>query len=170
MRQSDEAMNWKGKLLVGVAAVVIIGVTIALLQVDDWSRDLTDWRAATQEEADDELLRPISVSLPVERVSELVRETAMQLPRWSSLNEDSRDDSLHTMTFQRRRWLVGIVDTITVSLNEDEASDTTIVEVFSESEVHWGDLGQNPRNIKELSSELRAKLLAAGLKAAKNSD
>jgi uncharacterized protein (DUF1499 family) len=45
-------------------------------------------------------------------------------------------------------------DDIWVTLAPGETEGTTIVQVRSQSRLGRGDLGQNPRNIKELLSRL----------------
>jgi len=153
------------------AAVALVGLVIIILalQVEDWSRDLSVNTASTSAEADDELLRPLTVSLPPEETAELVRKAAASLSRWEEVASDRAGaESAISLHFVRTTPLMRFKDDILVTVqphetgpnHEMDAPHVTAATVLmhSQSRVGKGDLGQNPRNIKELMRAIRAEL------------
>lgn len=117
--------------------------------VEDWSRDLTQNTAETSPLADSELLRPTMISLPVDETMELVRAAAKELPRWrEGPSGDPVAGESRSLAFVRTTRLMRYQDDVTVMV--EPAVEGSIIRVQSKSRVGKGDLGQNPRNIREL--------------------
>jgi uncharacterized protein (DUF1499 family) len=143
-------------IVVGAAVLVLLG--IVALSVDNWSRDLTTNFAETSEDADDEALRPIETRFSVATVGQLVIDAAASLPGWSEPHVDP-EVGLATYRFVRTTGLLGFKDDITVRVKA--TAEGTRITAESQSRVGRGDLGQNPRNLKELLTAIRERLQAA---------
>lgn len=78
-----------------------------------------------------------------ERLLPALQRTIEDLPRWTILS--SEDDELRAVRTTR---LLRFKDDVTVRLLPH--GEGTRAEFFSASRVGRGDLGQNPRNLKEL--------------------
>ena len=142
-----------GLIVVGI--VLIAAVAGVAWQVDDWRRDLSTNFAGTSDDGADELLRPVRTSHRRERVIELVKESAAALSQWALVDVQSSSDRT-TLHFVRTTPLLRFKDDIQVTV-ADTASGATI-HAESKSRVGRGDLGQNPRNLKELLGRLRTLL------------
>jgi uncharacterized protein (DUF1499 family) len=139
-------------IVVLVAAVAAGTFTAVAVQVDDWGRDLRTTVARTDSAAEDPLLRPLVTRASLDEVAEAVRGTVAELPRWR-LAEQARDDGGLTLRCERTSRLFRFTDDVVVRI-EDRGSDR-LVSAVSRSRVGRGDLGQNPRNLKQLFRALR---------------
>lgn len=155
MDETKSKANWKSRMLIGVSAIVIVSITIILLQVDNWSRDFSENHAETTTDAKDPLLRPQMMSIPIQEAETKVRETARSLPRWAFVEKKTWEHGGVWLYYTRKTLVFRFVDDVIVKLVPIEDGSTQ-VEVESQSRVGKGDLGQNPRNIKELLSALTA--------------
>lgn len=160
--------SWRRMALAGLAAP-IIGLTLlvagSLWQVEDWSRDLTTNSATTDQGYVDPRMRPISTSLSQRQVAEAVKHVAPHLPGWQlvfvgpSNSESITDASLFTAHLVRTTPLFGFQDDVYLTIARQNG--TTEVSARSRSRVGVGDLGQNPRNIREILRALNAHLMNA---------
>lgn len=115
------------------------------LTVDDWNRDLSTNQAATSPDHPDTRMRCLVLPLEIGDAAELVRSRASGLSGWSIASNSSPN---HVIRLERTtRWL-RFVDDITVTLTTVDGG--TRVSISSRSRIGKGDLGQNPRNIREL--------------------
>jgi uncharacterized protein (DUF1499 family) len=129
-----------------LVALLLTGVVILALTVEDWNRDLSTNQAATSQEHSDPSLRCVVLPLDIEAATELVQNRATKLAGWRMATASA--NPAHVIRFERTtRWL-RFVDEVTVELNPVDGG--TRVSVSSRSRVGKGDLGQNPRNIREL--------------------
>lgn len=148
-------MGYLGLLAV---AGVLGAVLFTALRIEDWSRDLSQNSAETSPLADHELMRPAIISLAPDETVKLIRSTLAELWGWEETpagGEAAGGDEItmnlvHTTTFLRFK------DDVTVIVSP--GADGSVVRVASKSRIGKGDLGQNPRNIKQL---LYAVLLRA---------
>jgi uncharacterized protein (DUF1499 family) len=143
-------------LLFVLGLVLFFGITVAillLLTVDDWQRDLSTNVAQTQLEHPDPRLRCVVLPDDNNDVAAKVRAIAAGLSGWreSSMEPDSDDE----LRFERTTRWFRFVDDITVRLTATDGG--TRVSATSKSRVGKGDLGQNPRNLRELLEPLRAQ-------------
>lgn len=136
-----------------VAVVLAIAVALAL-QVDDWSRDLSINRAATSVDADDPTLRSLVLDASIDEVRSAITQFVERTPAWEMTAAKANADNQIALT--RTTSLFRFVDDITVALQSTD--EGTQVDVVSQSRVGKGDLGQNPRNIRELLRAVRDEL------------
>jgi uncharacterized protein (DUF1499 family) len=138
-------------ILVGLGVLAIL-VVIAL-QVDDWSRDLTTNSAATSMDASDPALQSLVLAASIDQVKQAVRRFAQQNDAWTYDASAATETTLALV--RKTRWL-GFADDVHVFLQATDRG--TRVDISSQSRVGKGDLGQNPRNIRELMRRLRDEL------------
>lgn len=141
--------------LIALAGLLGVGLLVIAFQVDDWGRDLTTNVAETDPHAADTLLRPLSATLPTAEVARRVRAAAGSLPRWRFVAEES-DDGTRRLEFVRTSRLFRFRDDVTVWIEGREPHVS--IRARSASRVGQGDLGQNPRNLRTLMREVRARL------------
>lgn len=141
-------------LLLGVVLVAVVGIPLIVLVslVDDWGRDLTTNVAATARDAADPLLRPLELQRSLPQAVELVEATATRLPRWQVMERRPLPDGVELRLVRTTRWL-RFKDDVTVTIRD--LGTVREVSAVSASRVGQGDLGQNPRNLKELFAALR---------------
>jgi uncharacterized protein (DUF1499 family) len=122
-----------------------------LSRIENWKRDLTTNFAKLDPESDDPLLRPLVLPHPVQDAAAMIEQWAEAQPHWS-VESRKQTESETTIQLSRRTRLLRFRDDIHVRLLPD--GDATRVE--AESQSRWGivDLGQNPRNLRELASAL----------------
>ncbi|WP_186767399.1 DUF1499 domain-containing protein [Blastopirellula retiformator] len=136
-----------------VGAIFLFFVVATVMTVDDWSRDLSTNVAETKIKASDPLLRPIFRKGSVTCARWVVEKEIAEMPRWT-LGDVTEGDGEAVLHATRKTPLWGFVDDIRITIkptNEEGVS----VDVYSKSRLGKGDLGQNPRNIKELTRRLQ---------------
>ena len=115
-------------------------------RIDNWKRDLTTNHARLTDDAADEQLRPPLVrGIPAE-VADRIAAWVESQARWSLVNQKTFDEGLE-MNLIRVTPIMRFTDDITVILRNEK--EGTRVKATSQSRVGKGDLGQNPRNLKE---------------------
>jgi uncharacterized protein (DUF1499 family) len=139
---------------IGAAAVLLVLVVFAAVQVEDWRRDLTTNVAATAE-AGDERLRPIEATLPSAELAERALAAVQALKNWrlQSRAEEAGRIELH---FVRTTPALRFKDDIRVRIEPHGGGARLTAE--SRSRIGLGDLGQNPRNLRELLAAVRAEV------------
>ncbi len=146
-------LAWLG-LAVGATFVVMIA-----WQVESVRRDFTTNTAETASDAADERLRPIVTDLPIEQVAVVVEQAASGLKHWKFIKRTQAEE-VTALHFERRTQFVRFTDDVTVYLQVLPAGGT-LLHAHSGSRIGVGDLGQNPRNLRELLGKLRAVLTRA---------
>ncbi len=134
-------------VLAGAAAVTLF----MFAQVDDWSRDLTTNVASTDPPTGD--LQPLALDLSPEEALTKVRRSVANMPRWQFVDSSRDADQLPgtiVVHLVRTTPLMRFKDDIEVRLIPGPNQQSTTVHIRSQSRVGRGDLGQNPRNIREL--------------------
>ena len=116
-------------------------------RIDNWKRDLTTNHARLTDDAADEQLRPPRVSGTPAEVADRIAAWVESQARWSLVNQKTLDEGLE-MNLIRVTPIMRFTDDITVILRNEK--EGTRVKATSQSRVGKGDLGQNPRNLKEL--------------------
>ena len=145
-------------LYVSITVAIVLVLAIALIlvtHVEDWSRDLTINPAATSDNARDERLRPIVTNASPAGMAKWVVQAAESLPRWE-LVERTDEAAAIRLHFVRQTGLVGYKDDIRVRIEASDGGSRLSAE--SRSRVGKGDLGQNPRNLRELLGQVRGLL------------
>jgi uncharacterized protein (DUF1499 family) len=145
-------------LSVAIGLLFAIGLAVVLIlitHVEDWGRDLSINHAATSDDATDERLRTLEVPLGPGDLAALVTKSAQSLPRWALVEQAQTGDTIQ-LHFVRTTGLVGYKDDIRVRI--EPAGEGSRLSAESRSRIGKGDLGQNPRNLRELLGPLRASL------------
>lgn len=141
-------------LFLGILAALALAFVVALVvTVDDWSRDLTTNTAATAEDHPLPALRPLVVDDPPSELANRVEAAAAALPRWKVISRSGDDNGIQ-IHLTRTTPLWRFVDDIRVTIKPENGR--TVLRATSQSRVGKGDLGQNPRNLRELLDKLRA--------------
>ena len=151
---NDTEKRSKVKMIGWVAlAVAVMMLVFAISLIDDWSRDWTTNHAKLDRESPDQKLRPMSIAGNPAEVGELIENWATDAPRWNvvSVVAGSNFSRLH---LTHTTPLCRFVDDVRVELTED--GSRTSVHATSSSRIGKGDLGQNPRNLRELTDALEA--------------
>lgn len=141
-------------------ALAAAGITAALIlslfaRIDNWRRDFTTNHADLDESSPDPHLRPPTLAGSPVEVAERITAWAEDHPRWTVVAQDVRSDGA-TLHLTRTTRLFRFVDDIHVQLTV--TGDRTRVDAESRSRVGKGDLGQNPRNLKELTRGLSSSI------------
>jgi uncharacterized protein (DUF1499 family) len=136
--------------------LVLIGIAFALFVLfallEDWKRDLTTNYAQLDENASDPSLRPMVFTMSAEEVASRVTQWAETMPRWELQSREQTADHLQ-LHFTRRTRVLRFTDDVYVQLSERDGE--TRLDAESRSRFGKGDLGQNPRNLRELTNALR---------------
>ncbi|TWU33411.1 DUF1499 domain-containing protein [Novipirellula artificiosorum] len=138
---------------------VAIGGTFILavwLGVDNWSRDFTTNFAELDSENADVHLRPRLLEASPESVAESISRWASRHSGWAVESKTQLDASIR-LHLTRTTPLFRFVDDIHVTLVGIDGK--TRLDAESRSRVGIGDLGQNPRNLKELLAGLEVMQL-----------
>jgi uncharacterized protein (DUF1499 family) len=143
--------------LLGAAVLLVplalLGILVAT--VDDWSRDLTQNYAETSPDAADPALRPIEIAGPPDELTAAVARAVARLPRWVQGSQEVSGDAT-VLRLVRTTPLMRFQDDITVRVRPSARGSR--LEASSKSRVGKGDLGQNPRNLRELLTAVREEL------------
>ena len=145
----------KKLLIISLAAVIVITVFTmvnVLMLVDDWNRDWTENFASLQADAADPDLRVLVIPGYHDHIVKWMEQWAGETPGWEHQETIWQDGAaevhlIHATPILRFR------DDIHVSLMTVETG--TLIHATSESRIGKGDLGQNPRNLKELVRALK---------------
>ncbi len=136
-------------------AVTVLWIGGILWRIDDWSRDWSQNHASISPTAtDSELQSPVYSDAPA-TVADRVNEWVRTQSRWT-VESTSESGGTIVMHLIRRTPLFRFTDDIRVRLEAHDAG--TQLSAESQSRVGKGDLGQNPRNLKELIAGLREKV------------
>ena len=141
--------------LVIVAVVLLVMYPILAVQIDDWGRDLTTNHAETSLDAEDQALRPLASDRSVDETCAAIEAAAKTLPRWELVGR-SDEGGVATLDFVRTTRLLRFKDDI--KLRVEPAAGGAIIHGQSQSRIGKGDLGQNPRNLKEILSATQQQL------------
>lgn len=156
-------MGW---ITLGVALAITVAIIgSVVIRIDDWGRDWTQNRAALDPAAPRPELRPVEFDGSVQDAADRIRQWTETNSKWDWVSEeqagsDPAGGDRRRIQLTRTTPLLKFVDDITVELTANPAeqnptSQNVIVNATSQSRVGKGDLGQNPRNLIELTTALR---------------
>jgi uncharacterized protein (DUF1499 family) len=131
-------------VILAVVACVLMGFASRL---ENWQRDLSSNSAHLVAHSPDPLLRPFQLPMSAQEAEKHVQKRVGQMPRWK-LESIERLEGSTVIHFTRRTRVFRFVDDITIQLTEQAGA--TRVDAKSKSRFGKGDLGQNPRNLREL--------------------
>ncbi len=150
--------------MVWVLAIVGIVLAVILSRVDDWSRDFSMNFARTDESSVD--LKPLRMEGTPTQARDRVRRSVADLRNWQWIDETKSDaaDAHIVVNLVRQTALFRFRDDIQVSIVAEPAaaaggnsSPRVVINMVSRSRLGKGDLGQNPRNLKELIKKIKAE-------------
>jgi hypothetical protein len=137
------------------AVVVILAAGWLFATVDDWSRDLEENHAEIRADSTDPDLQPLRSERSAADLAEALKWAARRIGTWEHIGT-SQDGSLTVVTFVRRAWFLGPATDVT--LRVEDRGRRRIITGESRSRHGFGDLGQNPRNLRRILEELHAVL------------
>ena len=134
-----------------LAVIAAIMVSI-FARIDNWQRDWTENFAELDPAAEDPELRPLQLELTPTQVADAIEVWVGSQPRWQWVTSEAGPETT-TIELTRQTALMRFVDDVRVKITSDERGSRVVAE--SQSRLGKGDLGQNPRNLKELVRGLR---------------
>ncbi len=152
--QRDRRRVVRRLIVLGLVLIALLVVWLFVV-IDDWGRDFRENEAQTSIAAADVALRPIATTRSLSEVASALRQTLALLPNWSWAS-DSTAGGVLTVRLVRTTKLLRFKDDVTVRV-VDEGSER-VIHAVSRSRVGKADLGQNPRNLRELFTKLREAL------------
>lgn len=162
--------NRRMMLLLIIGAIVLSPLIVMAIYVDDWSRDLSNNRAATSASNQKNSLRPLAVSAESAEVTAAVLALceenaswslgdAAELPDDSALSAELSEPPVAAWSLIHATGLLGFRDDVwLVAEPTEQPEGALLLHAESRSRIGKGDLGQNPRNLRELLGWLRERL------------
>lgn len=138
-----------------ILALLVLGpVLLASLYIEDWSRDLSTNHAETTKSHPNPMQQPFAVNADREVTTSKVIRAVETIANWKV--ESTTQEATRTIIHATRKTkLIGFTDDIRIYLNE--ADGGVLITATSQSRIGKGDLGQNPRNLRELMKSVRAE-------------
>jgi hypothetical protein len=128
--------------------------------VDDWSRDFTRNSASISPDAEDSRLHPLVSRLSTEHLVEAARRAGGRIRTWEHIG-DANEGNTTLVLFERTSRIWRFKDDIIIII--EDLGRERMISGKSESRIGFGDLGQNPRNLRRFLAEFRAVLEGAGV-------
>lgn len=140
--------------IVGIIVLAVMALWIGniLASIDNWSRDWSTNHAEITADATDPDLRSPTFSGSPEDIAKRIEVWVDGQSQWK-LGSKAVDKGVVTMHLVRTTRFFRFADDILVHLQSVDGATRLTAE--SRSRVGKGDLGQNPRNLKELLRGLR---------------
>lgn len=143
--------------MIGWIALAVTAAFIAsiLLRIDDWGRDWNHNSATLEPDARRAELRPVRLDCSADEAAGRIQNWADSDPRWDVVSQSAGQSDEHSvrMKLTRTTTFMRFVDDVEVEIDAD--GDGVVITARSQSRVGKGDLGQNPRNLIELTKALR---------------
>lgn len=124
----------------------LMGFSLVALYVDDWQRDLRERMASTDDDPRSPLAAYRTDQSPAELANHVVAVIG-RLPRWRLERLEEGDGEVRLHLVRTTRWLRRKDD---VRLRISPEGEGSILRAESQSRSALPDLGQNPRNLREL--------------------
>ena len=130
--------------IVGIIAIVITTVIVGRMvwQVDDWGRD---WTVNTAD------LPATSLDSEPNELVDQIKQWAKNERRWTVETIDNKTGTTN-IHLTRRTLIMRYVDDVRIQIQPSETG--SVLSANSTSRLGKGDLGQNPRNLRELKRAL----------------
>lgn len=138
-------------ILAIVLSVSVVILSLLLLYVDDWQRDLRTNHASTSDDPQSPLAA-VRSDLPVAELANHCIAAVARLPRWR-LNRLDEGGGEVTIRFRRATPLLRFKDDVVVRIAPE--GEGSILRAESKSRLGSADFGQNPRNLRELLAALK---------------
>lgn len=131
------------------------GVLALLIVIDDPTRDFTTNHARIAEDSEDSSLRPLVVERSPAELVEATRRAARRIKNWEYVGT-ARFDGATTVVFERTGRILRSKDDIMIRVTD--FGDRCRLTGESRSRRPYGDLGQNPRNLRRILAEIERQL------------
>jgi uncharacterized protein (DUF1499 family) len=138
-------------------AVTLLSVGAVIWRVDDWSRDWTQNTAELDPQASRPELRPVDLDADLDQAVQQITRWAESQPAWDVQSVQRPDDQSARIHLTRTTRIFRFVDDIHATVRTDASGQGVRIDAHSQSRVGKGDLGQNPRNLAELTRGLRGQ-------------
>jgi uncharacterized protein (DUF1499 family) len=135
--------------------IATIVVLVLIVAIDDPLRDFTTNHAAIAEDAEDPALRPLVFDRPAAELIEATQRAARRIKTWEYIGT-ARIDNASTIVFERTGRVTRITDDIIIRV--EDLGQRCRLTGESRSRIGLGDLGQNPRNLRRILTELAVVL------------
>lgn len=135
-----------------IATLVALVLVVA---IDDPMRDFTTNHAAIAEDAEDPALRPLVLDRPAAELIDATRRAARRIKSWEYIGT-ARIDNGSTIVFERTGRVWRLTDDIIIRV--EDLGNRSRLTGESRSRIGFGDLGQNPRNLRRILAELTVVL------------
>jgi len=143
----------KAKAMFWILAIVAAVSALMLFRIDNWSRDFTTNVATTSESTD---LKPLRLAITTDEAAERLKQRTADLSHWVWVDQTQSAEGVVVVNLVRQTMLFRFKDDVQVSISPAiDAAPGVVLNAVSRSRVGQGDLGQNPRNIKELFAAMR---------------
>ncbi len=136
-------------------SIVAVGLLALIVTIDDWSRDFTPNYVVMRETSEDPDLRPVVFERPADEVVDAIQEAADRIKGWEFIGA-ARVNSSTMIVLERTSRVWRFKDDIV--LRVEDQGDRCRLGGESRSRIGYGDLGQNPRNLRRILAELRIVL------------
>lgn len=147
-------MKLKKTMLWILLIMASIPVLWTLIIVEDWKRDFSQNFAKTDTNASDPRLHPFRSPLAAQALNEKLVAWVANQSRWSLASSDILPDGTIEIHLVRTTLILRFKDDIHVTIHP-QGEEGSLMEAESQSRLGKGDLGQNPRNLRELTDGLR---------------
>ena len=139
---------------------IALGVTLTILaliamRIDDWGRDCNQNFASLQANSDREGLRPVRLNCSVGEAESRIMRWTESSPRWEFVSPSEGVGDTRVMNLTRTTAIMKFVDDVEVKITANSDGNGVTITATSQSRIGKGDLGQNPRNLIELTTALR---------------
>jgi len=129
--------------------LILIPLIGAALSIDDWSRDLSTNVAETSATASDERMRPLATTASFEEIEQATRQIADDSSAWEFEAVEPAEKAIRLVHVS---GLLRFRDD--VKLRVESSPDALLIHIHSQSRIGKGDLGQNPRNVRDIRERL----------------
>ena len=136
-------------------SIVALSLLALIVTIDDWSRDFTTNYSVMTETAEDPDLRPVVFERPADEVVDAIQEAADRIKSWEFIGAAQVDRST-MVVLERTSRIWRFKDDII--LRVEDLGLRCRLGGESRSRIGYGDLGQNPRNLRRILAELRTVL------------
>ena len=143
-------------ILPSIVAACLLALFVT---IDDWSRDFTTNYSVMTDTAEDSDLRPVVFELPADELADAIQEAAGRIKNWEFIGA-ARVENSTMVVFERTSRVWRFKDDII--LRVEDLGDRCRLGGESRSRIGYGDLGQNPRNLRRILAELRIVLTKRG--------
>lgn len=131
-----------------IAAMALVTLFVA---IDDPARDFTTNHAEISETSEDPALRPREYEMRVDDLVYAIRKAAECIKNWEYVGTAGIDGRT-MVVFERTSRVWKLKDD--VILRVEDLGGRSRLTGESKSRIEYGDLGQNPRNLKRILAEL----------------